>query len=85
MEEKAYLNNAVHVRDKAVNSDLEQHDQRSTNVFPHLGVFICSQRKQTLSHQKDTSAVGQTTIPKHHGKSAPRVTSIKVSILSIRA
>lgn len=44
-EEQAYLNNAVHVWNKAVDSDLEQHDQRSTNVLPHLRVFICSQRK----------------------------------------
>lgn len=51
-EEETYLNNAVHVWDKAVNSDLKQHDQGSTNVLPHLRVFICSQRKQTLSHDK---------------------------------
>lgn len=54
-KEEAYLNNAVHVWDEAVDSDLKQHHQCSTNILPDLRVFICSQRKQTLSNHRKTS------------------------------
>lgn len=52
---------------KPVDSDLQQHDQCSTDILPDLRVFICSQRKQTLLNHRKTgqslnTAVGRTFI-----------------------
>lgn len=44
----AYLDDAVHVRDQAVNADLQQHDQGSANILSDLWVLVGSQSKQTL-------------------------------------
>lgn len=66
--DETYLNNAVHVWDKAVDSDLKQHDQCSANVLSHLGVFVCSQRKQTLSQHKDKSDLKNSSGSNNHSQ-----------------
>lgn len=43
-----YLNDAVHVRDEAVNADLQQHDQGSAHILSDLRVLISSQGEQAL-------------------------------------
>lgn len=43
-----HLDDAVHVRDEAVDADLQQHDQRPAHVLADLAVLVARQRKQTL-------------------------------------
>lgn len=47
-----HLYDAVHVWYQTVDSDLQQHDQSSAHVLPHLAVFITRQRKQRLKKHR---------------------------------
>ena len=48
IESNPHLDDAVHVRDEAVDAHFQQHDQSSAHVLPHFAVLVASQRKQTL-------------------------------------
>ena len=52
--ESVYLDDAEHVGDEAVDTDLQQHHQCPADVLPHLRVFIGCQRKQALDGQAQT-------------------------------
>lgn len=52
MELQPHLDDAVHVRDEAVNANFQQHDQSSANVLPNFTVLVASQCKQTLQREK---------------------------------
>lgn len=47
-----HLDDAVHVRDEAVDADLQQHDQRPAHVLADLAVLVPRQRKQTLPDRR---------------------------------
>lgn len=50
-----HLDDAVHVRDEAVNADFQQHDQSPAHVLPHFTVLVTSQGKQTLDTRERRS------------------------------
>lgn len=87
MLSNTYLDEAVHVGDKTVNADLQQHDQSSTHVLPDLRIFICCQKKQALKGSVVTLNNVKKSFLVQTWKLAPntQLTSMKVSMLSIRA
>lgn len=56
-----HLYDAVHVWYQTVDSDLQQHDQSSAHVLPHLAVFITRQRKQRLKTQMSSAFITEIT------------------------
>lgn len=52
IKSRHHLDDAVHVWDKAVNANFQQHDKSPAHVLPHFTVLITSQRKQTLDRKE---------------------------------
>ncbi len=51
----SHLDDAVHVRDEAVDADLQQHDQSPAHILTHFAVLVTGQRKQTLDTKEGKS------------------------------
>lgn len=54
-----HLDDAVHVRDEAVDADFQQHDQGPAHVLTHLTVLVTRQRKQTLEIKERKKRKGE--------------------------
>lgn len=69
-----HLDDAVHVRDEAVNADFQQHDQSPAHVLPHFTVLVTSQGKQTLDTRERRSTEA-TSCALHLEKDPDRVSA----------